>query len=156
MQVVRKTSSEAQTVALARKLAGVMTPGTHVLLTGDLGAGKTAFVRGLVSGLQGGKDVRVKSPTYALCHAYPTTPRIWHADLYRLQGQAHVEVLGILDSVEPSDLLVVEWAEIAPDISADAIRARLRITGPKTREITFTSTGARSESVLRQFTRAES
>ena len=99
MVTLLHTHNETETRELARRLASVTPPGGRVLLDGDLGAGKTTFTQGFVGGLTQLDVVRVKSPTYALCHAYKTSPRVWHADLYRLHGPDDVEMLGVFASV---------------------------------------------------------
>lgn len=142
------TRSEASTRAVARALAGVLQPGSRVLLTGDLGAGKTAFVKGLVSGLGHHNGVNVRSPTYALCHVYPTTPRLWHADLYRLSGGDEVDALGVLDGVEPEDLLVVEWADRVPALLADGVHVHMELVDARTRRMVVKCAGSADSGII--------
>ncbi|MBI5496985.1 MAG: tRNA (adenosine(37)-N6)-threonylcarbamoyltransferase complex ATPase subunit type 1 TsaE [Deltaproteobacteria bacterium] len=142
------TTTEAETRALGAQLGRAAQPGLVVLLRGDLGAGKTTLVQGFAGALPAHGPVRVKSPTYALCHAYPTTPRTWHADLYRLARVAEVEALGVLDAVEPADVLVVEWAERAQGMFPDALVVDLAVTGEDRRDVTMMATGPVSAEVL--------
>jgi tRNA threonylcarbamoyladenosine biosynthesis protein TsaE len=153
--LLRRTTSEAGTRGLGRALGRAMTPGSRLLLVGDLGAGKTALVRGVASGLEGGRAVRVKSPTYALCHVYPTTPRLWHADLYRITGAAELEALGVLDPVGPGDLLVVEWADRVPALLEDGVVVEIRVTGPAAREVAISARGALHHDVVDRLGRGQ-
>src|SRR5579864_1389686 len=115
------TRSEAETAAAGRKLAEDLSAGMIVLLTGDLGAGKTAFVRGVAEGL----NIRpedVNSPTFTIMQEYRggRIP-LFHVDLYRLNEAREVEELG-LEEVAAEGVLAVEWAEKMTGPAFDAIR----------------------------------
>lgn len=117
------------TEALGADLAQVTPPGGTWLLEGDLGAGKTTFTRGFVTGC-GGDPGQVASPTYAVLHRYRgMAGRIFHLDLYRL-GPAGVWSLGLEDELQPADRLVVEWAGLeGPWPTAWVARLRLETCG---------------------------
>jgi tRNA threonylcarbamoyladenosine biosynthesis protein TsaE len=102
------TSSEAETTAAGRDLGGRLGPGAVVLLQGPLGAGKTAFVRGLAEGL-GCDPGAVSSPTFTIIQEYTGRLTVQHVDLYRL-GPAEVEDLG-LDDLIAGQVLAVEWPD---------------------------------------------
>lgn len=104
------TSSEAETEALAEALAAELRGGEAVLLHGELGAGKTAFVRGLARGL-GADSSLVASPTFVLLTRYPGRLELHHADLYRLSGGGDDRELGLEELPGPRGVLAVEWAE---------------------------------------------
>jgi tRNA threonylcarbamoyladenosine biosynthesis protein TsaE len=104
------TRSESETEAYAAALARGFRGGEVVLLSGELGSGKTAFVRGLARGL--GLDAEeVASPTFVLLTAYPGPLTLHHADLYRLSGDGDELELGLEELPGPSGVLAVEWAE---------------------------------------------
>jgi tRNA threonylcarbamoyladenosine biosynthesis protein TsaE len=106
-----------------------------VLLSGELGAGKTAFVRGLARGL-GVDPEEVASPTFVLLTAYPGPLTLHHADLYRLEGGGDDRELGLEELPGPRGVLAVEWAErlsLAP--WARAWHVRLAHAGEDLREI---------------------
>jgi tRNA threonylcarbamoyladenosine biosynthesis protein TsaE len=103
-------------------------------LLGELGAGKTAFVRGLARGLAIDPDL-VSSPTFVILQEYRGSIPLYHADLYRLDG-ASVSELG-LDEVAADGVLAVEWAERLPDIPHGAIAVRIEDLGGDDRKISI-------------------
>jgi tRNA threonylcarbamoyladenosine biosynthesis protein TsaE len=104
------TRSEAETVAAARELGATLSAGNVVLLIGDLGAGKTAFVRGLAEGM-GIDSGETSSPTFTIVQEYRKgrLPLV-HVDLYRLNDPREIEDLG-LDEIAANAVLAIEWAE---------------------------------------------
>ena len=136
MSTVR-TESEEDTRRIASALARGLRPGCVVLLHGDLGAGKTAFVRGLAEGL-GLDDDPVSSPTFTLVHEYRggRVP-LYHADLYRLPDGARLDDLG-LDEAADEGVLAIEWPERLSSPVPGAIDVRLDIIGESTRLIAIT------------------
>lgn len=102
--------SSAETEAVAERLGRGLQGGEVVLLTGELGAGKTAFVRGLARGLGADPD-EVASPTFVLLTAYPGRLTLHHADLYRLSGNGDENELGLDELPGPAGVLAIEWAE---------------------------------------------
>lgn len=107
------TRSEAETANVGRKLAASLRAGDAVLLSGELGAGKTALVRGLAEGLGVAPD-EVSSPTFTLIQEYRggRLP-LFHVDLYRLDDPREIEDLG-LDEIAGDGVLAIEWAEKLP------------------------------------------
>ena len=104
------TSSEAETEAIGTALAAELRGGEAVLLHGELGAGKTAFVRGLARGLHA-DPAEVASPTFVLLTRYAGRLTLHHADLYRLAGGGDALELGLEELPGPAGVLAVEWAE---------------------------------------------
>jgi tRNA threonylcarbamoyladenosine biosynthesis protein TsaE len=104
------TRSEDETIAVAAALASGFRGGEVVLLSGELGAGKTAFVRGLAQGCGADPD-EVASPTFVLLTSYPGRLTLHHADLYRLTGRGDDRELGLEELPGPNGVLAVEWAE---------------------------------------------
>jgi tRNA threonylcarbamoyladenosine biosynthesis protein TsaE len=132
--VTIRTRSEAETVDAGRRLAADLAAGAVLLLTGDLGAGKTALVRGLASGL-GVDPADVSSPTFTLIQEYRGGRlTLHHIDLYRLTPR-EVDDLGLDELVESGGVVAIEWPErwLAPP--RDAVRVTLSATGESERTI---------------------
>lgn len=110
--IVQESRSEAETEKIASRLARDLEGGEVIFLTGDLGAGKTAFVRGLARGLGAPEDA-VASPTFVIQTTYPCASGrlLHHADLYRLASELGAEDVGLFELPGPRDVLAVEWAE---------------------------------------------
>ena len=111
---------EAATLALGRAMAAHLEPrpGFGLRLTGELGAGKTTLVRGIVAALPGGEQAEVASPSFNICNVYPTRPPVEHYDLYRVEQAGCPEELW--ERLEAGDALVaVEWAQYLPPACED-------------------------------------
>ena len=129
------TRSEAETEAFAAELARGFRGGEVVLLSGELGSGKTAFVRGLARGM-GIDPEEVASPTFVLLTAYPGRLTLHHADLYRLAGMGDDLELGLDELPGSAGVLAVEWAERLSRLAwADPIRVTLEHGGEDVRRI---------------------
>jgi len=106
------TYSAEETVALGRKVAGLLEPPKLVVLRGDLGAGKTTLVKGIAQAFHAASEEDVTSPTFTLIHEY-RGPRavLYHVDLYRIDTQRELETLGLDDLMTPESILLIEWGE---------------------------------------------
>jgi tRNA threonylcarbamoyladenosine biosynthesis protein TsaE len=134
---VTVTTSEEQTAAFAAAFAAVLPPDTVVLLTGDLGAGKTAFVRGMAAGLGLDPD-QVSSPTFTLVQEYRGgRSTLYHVDLYRLEG-AEPDDLGLDELASGGGVVAIEWAEKLPEPVPGAVAVRIADLGGDRREIRIT------------------
>jgi tRNA threonylcarbamoyladenosine biosynthesis protein TsaE len=132
------TRSEAETAAVGRDLARTLDAGAVVLLSGDLGAGKTAFVRGLAEGL-GVDPADVSSPTFTLVQEYRRGRLpLFHADLYRLNDAREIEDLG-LDEIAGDGVLAIEWAEKLPRSILGATAVRIDQGNGDARTLTITN-----------------
>ena len=131
------THSERETAEAGRELAAALSVGDVVLLYGELGAGKTAFVRGLAEGL-GVAPADVTSPTFTLVQEYRggRVP-LFHVDLYRLNDPREIDDLG-LDEMGSEGVLAIEWADRLPRPPSEAIHARIEHVGEEERRITTT------------------
>jgi tRNA threonylcarbamoyladenosine biosynthesis protein TsaE len=129
------THSEQETFALAKELARGLKPGEFVLLHGDLGAGKTVFVRGLAAGLGIDPD-SVTSPTFVLIQHYIGPTPLIHADLYRLESGAAVDDLG-LEDISSGGVVAVEWAERMPRSPERSVVVTIEDAGDDRRRITI-------------------
>ena len=138
MIATHTTNSESETSAVAREMASSLSPGSVVLLIGDLGAGKTAFVRGLAEGLGITPD-EVSSPTFTLIQEYRggRVPLL-HVDLYRLNNPQEIEELG-LDELGVGAVMAIEWADRLPRTPASAVRVTIEHATGDTRTVTMTA-----------------
>jgi tRNA threonylcarbamoyladenosine biosynthesis protein TsaE len=129
------TESGADTIEVGRKLARLLKPPQLLLLRGDLGTGKTTLVKGIAEALDAADAGEVTSPTFTLIHEYDGAQdghavKLYHLDVYRLEGERQLETLGLDDLLTPDALVLVEWGDKFKSI-------RKRATG----EILITSTG---------------
>ena len=130
------TNSPEETEALGADLAGRLEPGTVIAFTGDLGAGKTAFVRGVARGL--GISERVTSPTFTIVNEYEggRLP-LFHFDMYRLGSSDELFDIGWEDYLARGGVCAVEWSENVADALTGAISVSIRRLGDMDREITL-------------------
>lgn len=129
------THNGADTIEVGRKLAALLAPPQLLLLRGDLGTGKTTLVKGIAQALDAADPDEVTSPTFTLVHEYEGTRngkpvKLFHLDVYRLEGERQLESLGLDELLTPDALVLVEWGEKFPSL-------KKRATG----EIVITSAG---------------
>ncbi len=133
--MIHRSNSEAETRAIAARLAANLQPGVVLLLSGDLGAGKTAFTKGLAEGL-GIDPGEVTSPTFTLVHEYRggRLPLV-HVDLYRLE-RADLDDLGMDSDLAALGVLAIEWSERLLRVPVGAVAVAIAATGEGRRTIT--------------------
>ena len=129
------TLSGAETIEVGRKLASLLVPPQLLILRGDLGTGKTTLVKGIAQALDAAEADEVTSPTFTLIHEYVGAQdgkpvKLFHLDVYRLEGERQLEALGLDDLLTQDALVLVEWGEKFKSI-------RKKSTG----EIAITSAG---------------
>ena len=130
------THSPEETEALGERLAKILTPGTILAYRGDLGAGKTAFTRGLARGL--GCREQVTSPTYTIVNEYlgGKLP-LFHFDMYRLRSSDDLFDIGWDDYLDRGGICAVEWSENVADAMEDAITVTIEKISENSRRITI-------------------
>ncbi len=130
------TASESETEALGARLAAALPGGSVVAMYGDLGAGKTAFVRGMARGM--GLNVRVSSPTFTIVNEYLGERELIHFDMYRLSGADELFDIGWEDYLARGAVCAVEWSENVEDaFFGDEIRVRIDKLSEHERKITI-------------------
>ena len=131
------TNSPAETEAVGEALGKRLQPGTVLAYRGDLGAGKTAFTRGLAKGL--GCTDMVTSPTYTIVNEYLSGRMpLFHFDMYRLASSDDLWDIGWEDYLERGGVCAVEWSENVADAMEDAITVCIQKLGEDSRKITIT------------------
>jgi tRNA threonylcarbamoyladenosine biosynthesis protein TsaE len=138
------THSGADTIEVGRKLAKLLKPPQLLLLRGDLGTGKTTLVKGIAQALDAAEPDEVTSPTFTLLHEYDGTQdgkpiKLYHLDVYRLEGERQLETLGLDELLTPNALVFVEWGDKFKSIRKKAT-GEIAITseGGDARKITVT------------------
>lgn len=131
------TKSADETTALGKKIAKLFKAGTVVALSGNLGSGKTTFLKGFTSGLGLKNADAVTSPTFSLMHVYDSNPRVYHFDLYRLESEKEVLNIGFEEFVsDPEAITCVEWFEKAPGLMPPAVvKINFSVEGENERKI---------------------
>jgi len=135
------TNSEEETIALGRSLGESLCGGEIILISGDLGAGKTRLVQGIAQGL--GTDDNPRSPTFVLVNRHIGRLVLHHCDLYRLNSVAEVGELGLLELAEQGDVLAVEWSDRGEGVfPSDSLSVRMeRGAEDNNRSISFAGGG---------------
>ena len=134
------TRSAEETIAWGRKLAGKLEAPVLVLLSGDLGSGKTTLTKGIVAGLHAAKEDDVTSPTFTLVHEYGSGNKVFHGDLYRIESFHDFETLGLEDVFAKPAIVILEWSERFPlKAPWPQVRVKLEHLGGDSRRITLES-----------------
>ena len=128
------THNESETEALGARLAETLPGGSVVAMYGDLGAGKTAFVRGMARGM--GLRCRVTSPTFTIVNEYLGDRDLIHFDMYRITSAEDLETTGFYDHMDEEAVLAVEWSEnIDEELPEDCIRLTINRLSEDEREL---------------------
>jgi len=138
------TQSDADTIEVGRKLSGLLKSPQLLILRGDLGTGKTTLVKGIAQALDAAEADEVTSPTFTLVHEYEGSRdgkpvKLFHLDVYRLEGERALETLGLDELLTPDALVLVEWGEKFKSIRKKATgEIAISSTGGDARKITVT------------------
>jgi tRNA threonylcarbamoyladenosine biosynthesis protein TsaE len=153
-ELTLETTGPRATQKLGETLAGLLEAGDVILLSGELGAGKTCLVQGVAKGL--GFTGPVTSKSFVLVGEYAGRLKLYHADLFRLDSAEAVEDLGLKEYTR-NGVLMVEWAERAWDaLPEEYLGVGIDITGPRRRRINFKANSQRYQRVLESLNRKES
>jgi tRNA threonylcarbamoyladenosine biosynthesis protein TsaE len=134
------TNSADETIAWGRRLGETLQPPFLILLSGELGTGKTTLTKGIVAGLHAAQEDEVTSPTFTLLHEYGSDHKIFHGDLYRLQSFHDFETLGLEDAFARPAIIILEWSDKFPlKTPWPQLRVRLEHLGGNARRITLLS-----------------
>jgi tRNA threonylcarbamoyladenosine biosynthesis protein TsaE len=132
----RVTLSPEETMQYGREIAVHLQPPCLVLLEGDLGAGKTTLVKGIVAGLGAADEDEVTSPSFTLMHEYGSGGRVFHADLYRIEGARDLATLGLEDLSSHAATVLIEWGEkLGDNIPKPCVKIRMEHHGSDSRRI---------------------
>jgi tRNA threonylcarbamoyladenosine biosynthesis protein TsaE len=133
------THSSEETIERGREIGAQLKPPVLLLLTGDLGAGKTTLTKGIVSGLDAAEIDEVTSPTFTLVHKYERAARVYHVDLYRIGNVHDLETLGLEDVFSEHAVVIVEWPDrLTLRTDWPVVRIQLEHVSEDTRRIRIT------------------
>jgi len=115
-KIVIQTSSASETARIGKTIGNRLLPGDVVALVGELGAGKTQFIKGLAAGVGIGNSTYISSPSFTLIHEYPGETPFYHIDLFRLGREKEAEELGLEGYFQGSGVTAIEWADKIPSL----------------------------------------
>lgn len=145
------TNSAEETMAFGEKLGKMLKQGDVLALFGDLGAGKTTFTKGLARGMNLTDDIH--SPTFTLIHEHPGKIPLYHVDLYRLNSEAEVEMIGIEEYIFGNGVTIIEWADrmksMLPDYRLDI---DFKMQGDTKREMTLEAESPEIQKIIEEVT----
>jgi len=151
MQLTFITRSHRDTVSLGTSLGRVLEHGSVIGLVGDLGAGKTCFIKGVACGISNVDENEVTSPTFTIVQEYAGEVPLYHFDAYRLSGSEDLEDIGFNDYLGESGVTVVEWADrISSAFPKDCLLINVDIVGENKRSFIFRASGLKHEKILEQ------
>ncbi len=157
MKVVIQSKSTSETIRLGKSIGSRLRAGDVVALVGELGAGKTQFIKGLATGAGVGKPSYVSSPSFTLINEYTGRVPFYHIDLFRLESQKEAEGLGLEDYLHGGGITAIEWADKIPSLlPEEMLSIHLMYTGKNTRSIEMVGKGKRYEELVIQIRSSES
>ena len=143
------THNEDETAAMGRKLGNLLKAGDFIALNGELGSGKTCFVRGVASALRVDPIQPVTSPTYSLLHIHNGRLPLYHFDLYRLSKGEEIEQLGFSEYFYGEGVSIVEWADrLCSEMPEECLTITFFHLGEEERRIDFAASGTRYEELM--------
>ena len=149
--MVFRTKSTSETIRIGKSIGSRLLPGDVVALTGELGAGKTQFIKGLAAGVGIGNPTYVSSPSFKLINEYPGKITFYHIDLFRLRGEKEAEELGLDDYFQSRGITAIEWADKIPSLLPEEIlRIHIRYTGENSRTLEISGEGKRYECLVEE------
>lgn len=153
-EVFVQSQSTSETIRIGKQIGSLLRPEDVVALVGELGTGKTHFIKGLASAT-GVKNSRyITSPSFTLVHEYQGEFPFYHIDLFRLETEKEAEGLGLDEYFQGRGITAIEWADKIPNLLPEEILwIEIRYTGENTRSIEILAKGARYEAIVRELSR---
>jgi len=143
------TRSPRQTMSWGSRLGRLLKGGEIIALIGELGSGKTCFVRGVTQGLEVGKEAWIRSPSFTLINEYHGRLPVYHIDLYRVEGRAQLEGLNLREYLYSDGVSLIEWFEHLPaDEVEEFLEVRVVYVDGNRRQLTFSPHGQRYEEIV--------
>jgi tRNA threonylcarbamoyladenosine biosynthesis protein TsaE len=144
------TRSPRQTMTWGAKLGKLLQGGEIIALIGELGTGKTCFVRGVTQGLEVGSDAWIRSPTFTLINEYHGRLPVYHIDLYRVETRSQLEGLNLRECLYSDGVSLIEWFDHLPrgEVVDEHLELRMAYANGAKRELRFTAHGGRYEKII--------
>jgi tRNA threonylcarbamoyladenosine biosynthesis protein TsaE len=156
-QVVIQTQSATETVQIGKRIGKLLRDGDVMALVGELGSGKTHFIKGLAAGLGVKRSKRIASPSFTLIHEYQGKFSLFHVDLFRLTMEEEAEDLGLDEYFVRGGVTAIEWADKIPNLlPKELIWINLSYLGQHARSIHLHGKGKRYEELVRELSHCES
>jgi tRNA threonylcarbamoyladenosine biosynthesis protein TsaE len=155
-KVVFQTKRTGETIRIGRDIGTRLLPGDVIALVGELGAGKTQFIKGLAAGVGVGNSTYVSSPSFTLIHEYVGETPFYHIDLFRLGGEKEAEELGLEGYLQGSGVTAIEWADKIPSLlPKEILFVSIVYTDKNIRTLEITGEGKHFEELLNQVQNSE-
>ncbi len=149
--MVFQTSNTSETIRMGKRLGRLLQPGDVVALVGELGTGKTQFIKGMAEGVGIEKAIYVSSPSFTFINEYPGKIPFYHVDLYRLESEKEAEGLGLEEYIRGDGITAIEWGDRIPSLlPEELVWVKIHYTGKNTRSIEIISKGNRYEQLMRK------
>jgi tRNA threonylcarbamoyladenosine biosynthesis protein TsaE len=149
MKMIFHTQNSLETVRLGKRIGRLLHPGDVVALVGELGTGKTHFIKGLAAGAGMRDPSQVSSPSFTFVHEYPGKVPFYHIDLYRLNSEKEAEELGLEEVLGSFGITAIEWADkISSWLPEERLLVRLSYAGECSRSIEILGSGKHYEEVV--------
>ena len=150
-KIVFHTKSVSETIQIGKNIGSLLRPDDIVALVGELGAGKTQFIKGLAEGVGVEKPTYISSPSFTLINEYLGRVPFYHIDLFRLEQEKEAEELGLEDYFQAGGITAIEWADKIPSLLPEEILLiHFAYTGTNTRTLKITGKGKRFEALVNQ------
>jgi tRNA threonylcarbamoyladenosine biosynthesis protein TsaE len=151
-KVVLQTKSTSETIRIGKNIGSLLLPGDVVTLVGELGAGKTQFIKGLAAGVGIRKSTYVSSPSFTLINEYEGKIPLYHIDLFRLKAEKEAEELGLEEYFQGRGVTAIEWADRIPSLlPKELLWVHIYYAGKNVRSLEMIPMGKRFEELIMEF-----
>jgi tRNA threonylcarbamoyladenosine biosynthesis protein TsaE len=154
VKVVFQTKNPSETIRIGKRIGSLLTPGDVLALVGELGAGKTQFIKGLAAGTGVKKSTYLTSPSFTLINEYVGKMPFYHIDLYRLGSEREAEELGLEEYFQGGGITVIEWADKIPSLlPKEILWIEILYTGEYTRSLEISGKGDRYYKLIEELSK---
>jgi tRNA threonylcarbamoyladenosine biosynthesis protein TsaE len=151
MKVVIQTGRTAETIRIGKSIGSQLLPGDVVALVGELGAGKTQFIKGLAAGAGIRNPAYISSPSFTVINEYPGKMTFYHVDLFRLGEEKEAEELGLEEYFQSKGITAIEWADKIPSLfPKELLLIRIAYAGRNRRSLEIIGNGKHYEEIVNQ------